>query len=31
MARRSDKADAEALDVVDRIVERVDLKLAAVA
>ena len=31
MARRGDEAQAEALQVVERIVERVDLQLAAVA
>ena len=31
MARRGGEPDAEALDVVDRVVERVDLQLAAVA
>ena len=31
MARRSDEFQAEALKVVDRIVERVDFELAAVA
>ena len=31
VARRGDEPDAEALDVVDRVVERVDLQLAAVA
>src|SRR5262249_14230297 len=31
MARRSDETNAEALDIVDRIVERVDLELATVA
>jgi len=31
MARRGDKSQAEALEVVEGVVERVDLKLAAVA
>jgi hypothetical protein len=31
MARRSDEAQAEALEVVERVVEGVDLQLAAVA
>jgi hypothetical protein len=31
MARRGDEAEAEALEIVERVVERMDLQLAAIA